>query len=335
MIKVVNDIDSVSNILDIINEHSRIQENRHLNMIDFKLVYEVFKSDFNHIYFVVKYDNNTPVSGLPLIIDKKGTLRFVNDKSTDVYERVGYGFNSVDFKRLTIKIRSDIRIKRVEFKSMSKSEDFIGHMRYFFGSGSMVSSETGLTFLKRVDNQFIGHLNSKRRSELRRILNSYQNMQVELISYPSAFPQRELEALAHTMVTERRRSRNFLSHNELEYVRQLYIQGKAELIIRNDVNSVEAINILLKYNDSHVMFWIDLYKNKKNINLANYIEFIVNYSHSYNRINFGRGIYNYKMKNFEPYTQNLMTLRYSKNPLEIWFYTKYMIREILKQLMRR
>ena len=335
MIKIVNDIDSVSNVIDMMNEHSILQENRYLNLIDFKLVYDIYKSNYVHIYFVVKYDNNKPVSGLPLIIDKEGTLRFVNDKNIDVYEGVGYGFNSIDYKRLTTKIGSDSRIKRVEFKSIAKSEDFIGRMRYFLGSGSMVSSETGLTLLKRVDSQFIGHLKSKDRSELRRILKAYQNMQVELVSHPSAFPQKELETLAHTMVQERRRGRKFLTSQDLEYVRQLFMQGKAELLIRNGVNSVEAINILLKYNDSHVMFWIDLYKSRKNINLSNYIDFIINYSDPYKTINFGRGLYSYKMKNFEPNTENLMTLRYSKKPLEIWFYTKYMIREILKQLLRR
>lgn len=335
MIKVVSDIKNVSDILEILDNHSKSKEKKYLNWLDFKHIYQVYQYDYSAIYLVVKYVKSLPVSGLPLVIDKTGTLRFVNDNNIDVYERVGYGFGFVDFKRLARNVESDGRIKRVELKSMVQSEDFIGHMRYFFGIGSIVSSETACGLLQRSNDQFIGHLRSKQRSELRRIINIHQNVNVELVSYPSAFPQKELEDLVHIMVSEGRRKKDFLTERNVEYLKRLFFQGKAEFLIGRGTNSVEVINILLKYSNSHVMFWVDLYRNKRNINLFNYIEFIFNRSDSYESISFGRGLYSYKMRNFEPHTQNLLTFRYSKRPLSIWFHTRHVLRELTKQLIRR
>ena len=57
------------------------------------------------------------------------------------------------------------------------------------------------------------------------------------------------------------------------------------------------------------MFWIDMFDDSKMINLFNYISFISKKSFNNQiNINFGRGLYRYKIKNFLPNERDLHSI---------------------------
>ena len=74
-----------------------------------------------------------------------------------------------------------------------------------------------------------------------------------------------------------------------------------------------AISLIVK-NNNNFMFWIDLFDSTKRVNIYNYISFIRYITtKSSTSINFGRGIYKYKMINFRPDIANLYALKIYNN----------------------
>ena len=101
-------------------------------------------------------------------------------------------------------------------------------------------------------------------------------------------------------------------------------------------SKVIAISFITKYRSKY-MFWIDIFDSTKRVNIYNYISFIRHVSSiSSVDINFGRGIYKYKLINFRPDISNLYSLEIYKNKIDLIIdYFKIKILYMIKRLYKR
>ncbi|MDA0890647.1 MAG: hypothetical protein O3A52_05805, partial [Bacteroidetes bacterium] len=85
------------------------------------------------------------------------------------------------------------------------------------------------------------------------------------------------------------------------------------------------------------LFWIDMYDNSKMINIYNYISFIERISQENNiKINFGRGVYDYKVTNFKPDIKQLFAFYIFSNKLQLLIFLFVdNIKEILKSIYKK
>ena len=108
-------------------------------------------------------------------------------------------------------------------------------------------------------------------------------------------------------------------------------------IVRN--NNVHAISFILRNNNEY-LFWIDMYDNTKMINIFNYISFIESVSCENSvKINFGRGVYDYKILNFKPDIKQLFAVYLFKNKFQLISFLfieriKNMFKSLYKEIRR-
>ena len=86
-------------------------------------------------------------------------------------------------------------------------------------------------------------------------------------------------------------------------------EGKIILNIVKTNNKINAVSFVIK-DSTQYLTWIDMFDNSKMINIFNYISLItVLSSEDSVIINFGRGVYRYKILNFIPQSKDLFSLQ--------------------------
>ena len=86
-------------------------------------------------------------------------------------------------------------------------------------------------------------------------------------------------------------------------------------------------------------FWIDLFNDINMINIFSYIEYVRTVCNNEDKeftLDFGRGLYNYKLKNFQPNIGQQYTFFYSKSNKKFIFFTfKYALKASLKYFYKK
>ena len=85
------------------------------------------------------------------------------------------------------------------------------------------------------------------------------------------------------------------------------------------------------------LVWIDMYDDSKMINLYNYILAISSLSAEESvKINFGRGSYNYKIKNFLPVEKKLYSMYiFSSKSSELKFFFERRVIKLIKHVYNK
>lgn len=300
--------------------------------------YELFQVSDNSssIYFIIKKNRNIIVGYIPLFINAKGVLKFVYDKHTDFLSEVGNQFDFNDYKKISDEITKNSYIKKIDLDNLHSDAKILHFFRHFFTKGCSVHSYNNHSFLTtEEDGGLLKHLSSSNRSELKRICKKTSSSTFKVFTSPEPFPKKEIEILITKMINNGSRENNFLDKNTLSLLIFLFEKKEMEIFTKSLDSNLVSASFVLKNNCGKRMVWLDLYDDIQYINLSSYIEYI-NYLNAkcIKYINFGRGSYDYKAKNFKPNCENLYNLRYSKSKWDFFFINYYPIKEFIKRIVK-
>jgi len=299
--------------------------------------YELFNNDEDSIYFIIKRDKSIIVGYIPLLVDVKGILKFIYDKHTDFLSEVGLQFDFNDYKKITQEIENNQRIKKIDLDNLHSESKLLHFFKHFFTKGCSVHSYNNHSFITTKEKGgLLKHLSSSNRSELKRICKKTSSSTFNVIMHPESFPKKEIEGLIITMIANGSRENNFLDKKTFNLIEYLYENGEVEIFSKSLNNQLVSASVALKNKVGKRMVWIDLYDDIQYINLSSYIEYIYYLNEKDVRyLNFGRGSYDYKAKNFLPNCENLYNLRYSKSKWDFFFTNYYSIKEFMKRIVKK
>ncbi len=294
--------------------------------------------------FIVAYTKERELSAVfPFWIDKSGTLRFIADTHTDhcgFLIDIPEGSDSyVMFKHVTQRILDAPQCKRIELKNLSQEDRYIGTFMTFFDHKQLLyhsNATSSMSFLPQ-ENFFrcFAHLNAKKKQVIKQMFKHNARFRSRIYSDTDEYPGGKIESLARDMIERRERSEDFFSDQMLSMFKRLYEES---LLVVHEVydedGSTIAINLVVRLKNDTLMFWIDLFKDVKKINVFSNLLFIQRICESKKdpfTLDFGRGIYEYKIKNFQPSIALQYTFFYAK---ENGSFSRYVLQYGMKLILK-
>lgn len=274
----------------------------------------------------------------PTYIDKRGTLRFINDVGTDICNMVyDHDLNLYDvMKEICLYIISQKEVKSISLENLQGDSPILSYFKVFFPN-SIVFSNNEVSFLecRRCDDPIASfkHLTNDKRKKLKKILKHEDEYKFDILSIRNndLFPLASLIKIANLMVKKKIRSEATFENNFWEYVKELYNHGLLEIAIIYDNNNTALSAGLVFVNEQISVRWVILYTEPQ-YNLWNNIMYINVKGKERDYINnFGRGGYDYKMINFKPQISPLYKVIVPNSKSGIL----YSFRNILKYVLNR
>ena len=296
----------------------------------FSWIYDL-QNTKNTLAIVIAYDSDKIKAIFPFYIDKRSRLRFINDLHADFCNFIS--MVDVNFNAVIKVLRYSFKFRYFQLVNLKKESSLLDYSNI---SRCNVISDVDYSVLNLNKGIFPDNCldyKSKQKTEFRRILKLNKDKDYKIIDHTNTvFPKFQIEILRKKMILLGIRDKNFLSNSQLLLIEELYLSGKLVLSVVSKSGNIKAISFLIT-SKSEYLFWIDMYDDSKMINLFNYILAISSLSVKNSvKINFGRGSYNYKIKNFLPLEKNLFSLYiFSSKYIEFKFFFK---RRVI-QLMRR
>lgn len=222
------------------------------------------------------------------------------------------------------------------FLGIKSDSYFIKYFHYFFGKScvSRVGQETIYHKFFEKQNTLYWHLKSKEKSEIKRFKKKTGEM---TITFPTLFPSESIDKLRKSMVTSGRRSSNFLNKKMLSFLQGCFEDGLLEVVVFSNLNKACAINFIFNNNKSKIIF-IDIYDEKSYRNISAYVHLLEYYNNqaTVDSVSFGRGPYQYKIKNFKPSVQPLIDILISNSLLNrVVFLNINWIKTVLKYYAKK
>ena len=291
-------------------------------------------------FIIIAYESSweTPLAICPFMLDSKGCLRFIADAHSDYSDFLiapeikSHKYYEI-MKTIVEAVAKSSKVKTVELKNISQSNKHIAFFSSLLDYKKIIFQSNALSFkkmgAKKSFFENFDYLSSKQRSELKRLYKKHSGFECVIFSTGThKFPKDEIEEIVKEMVSSNLRDKNFLNGTLLGVIESLYNEGV--MIISSLIDKekkIYSMNFILKNKDKSVyLFWIDIYRNLPYLNLSAYLYFIewltLNKKESFT-IDFGRGLYDYKIKNFLPDIELQFTLFYAKNNLG---FIKYLIK---------
>ena len=271
---------------------------------------ELSKNKRNTLCIVLLGNKDMLLAILPLYIDSRKRLRFINDKHADFCD---FLVNDVfDFEVILFEIRKQMlytSVHLINLKEDSFVYDFykktdikIGYIKSFEKYSDLVLSEGNFP-----DNYY--RYKSKNKAVFRRIKRKNNDKSYYLLSKNEVdFPIKEVAVLKERMIKLGLRGSDFLNSNRLLLLEKLFNSDKLLVSMIKGKNEIYALSFILKNADEY-LFWISLYDNIKMIHIYNYILFMEKVSGNNKiKISFGRGAYDYKVTNFKPDVKQLFAI---------------------------
>ncbi|BBG65153.1 hypothetical protein NNO_0450 [Hydrogenimonas sp.] len=281
----------------------------------------------DQLFIIVFFKKNieNPIAIFPLIIDEKNILRFIADIHTDFSKILSTDLDIADMydiSKIFFNLFNNCSCKSIELKNINQDDALINYLQLPFDNKKIFFQSNGYSYLEITpvkDNFFnsFSHLKSKRKSELKRIYKKYSGYTSSILTANTdTFPLDDIKSISNEMTKNGLREETFLDSTLLEIIYVLY--EKDNLIIQTIQNSrgeSVAMNFVLKSPKERYIFWIDIYKNFQYINIFSYITFMKTIIESSDKqiiFDFGRGLYDYKIKNFLPIIKQQYTFFFSK-----------------------
>ncbi len=292
------------------------------------------------LFILVIYRNNPENPSLiaPMMIDKKGTLRFIADGHTDystflMEKNIKISARYEIMKTFKTAIENGEEIRSVEMKNIPQSNKDVPLLFSLLDYKKIIYQNNAVSYLEFVpEKDFMkcfGHMTSKQRSEVKRVFKKNESLHSAwLRAGRDPFPEKEMMGLVACMIDSGSRDRNFLNPTLMKVIRSLY-ENNLMIIheMKDGENKTSCMNLVLKFpkTDTYLL-WIDIYNDTPLINLSSYVSLIKSLCETENetfRIDFGRGLYDYKIKNFLPEIELQYSYYYAKNEtLFLRFLTK-------------
>lgn len=254
----------------------------------------------------------------PGYIDKKGCLRFVNDTHSDMGGCVVTPGANVHyaFKEIAEAIKEDERIKSVWLQKMPGGSAALDALGVFL-KGAVIYRDNAYSWLEseKCDDFIVAQaqLKSKDKADLKAIRRKVEkDCTLEVLGGGAdAYPEGVVKSLVEHMKKENR-SDTFFPKGMLEFTKDIFAAGLADIIILRRAGEVIALNFLLKRGESYLS-WIFLYTDARSSSQM-YVKYLTERAKAGSfSFNFGVGVYDYKIGSFRPKTKLTFALRYHKS----------------------
>jgi len=300
----------------------------------FSWIYDLVKAK-NTLAIVIAYDSDKIKSIFPFYIDKRSRLRFINDLHADFCNPIS--IVDVNFNEVIKVLRYSFKFRYFQLVNLKKESSLLDYSNI---TRCNVISDVDYSVLNLNKGIFPDNCldyKSKQKTEFRRILKLNKDKDYKIIDYTNTvFPKFQIEILREKMILLGTRDKNFLSNSQLLLIEELYLSGKLVLSIVSQRGVVNAISFIIN-SPLEYLVWIDMYDDSKMINLYNYILAISSLSYEESvKINFGRGSYNYKIKNFLPLGKKLFSMYiFSSKYSELKFFFERRVVQLIKRVYNK
>lgn len=331
-------------IIDSIEEFRELKSDWDF-LFDKDKKYSVFQSfDYNYYSWIYEYQdsnsklsiirielNNQICSIFPFYMDERKRIRFINDIHSDFCDCLSNKI--LDFKLIEDVLRVKFMFHHIQLINLKKESKIFSFQN--ISSKSKNSTYSFLTLNKGVFPENFRSYKSKQKTEFRRILKkNIDNKHLIINADNAVFPFTEIKLLRNEMIGLGLRNKSFLPDTQIDLLKQLFDKKHVVLSIVRDNSKFKAVSFIITRFNEH-LFWIDMYDETKMINLFNYINLMSKKSFKNSIIiNFGRGLYNYKISNFLPEKRDLFSvLIFSSKWQEFKFKFENKLIEFLKYLL--
>jgi len=300
----------------------------------FSWIFDLVKAK-NTLAIVIAYDSDEVKAIFSFYIDKRSRVRFINDLHADFCDAVS--IVDVNFNEVIEFLRSSFKICYFQLVNLKKESILLDYSKIDRCSVISDVDYSVLNLNKGVfpDNHL--YYKSKQKTEFRRILKLNKDKDYKIIDYTKTlFPKFQIENLREKMILLGSRDERFLSKSQLLLIEELYLSGKVVLSIVSERGIINAISFIIN-SPSEYLVWIDMYDDSKMINLCNYILAISSLAAEESvKINFGRGSYNYKIKNFLPVEKKLFSMYiFSSKYSDLKFFFERRVIQLIKRVYNK
>ena len=319
------------------NLYEKIEKNSVFQSFEFNYfswIYDLVKAK-NTLAIIVAYDSGNIKAIFPFYIDKRRKLRFINDLHADFCDAIS--IVDINFNEVIEFLKSRFKIVYFQLVNLKKEGNLFD---YSVTNRCSVISDVDYSVMNLdkgvFPNNYLDY-KSKQKTEFRRILKINIAKDHEIIDFTKfAFPRDKIVSLRERMILLGSRDKSFLPNSQLLLIEKLYLNGKVVLSIISENGVINAISFIIN-SPIEYLIWIDMYDDSKMINLCNYILAISSLSSEESvKINFGRGSYNYKIKNFLPVEKKLFSMyiflsKYS----ELKFFFERRVVQLIKRVYNK
>jgi|TARA_B110000091_G_C13700805_1_gene426197 hypothetical protein len=299
----------------------------------FKYCFQSAKINNSQLFVIVLEDNEQIIEVWPCeIINKK--LRFINDRHSDFCDIL----SKTNSYKIVQFIKENSHVKGVYFINLKENSLILNKIKNLSNSVLNQKIDFSALYLERTEN-FPDNFKSfvyRQKRRLKRILKKYSAQHTILTSGNDPFPFNELIILREEMIINGSRKKSFFDDKFLDLCNQLY-QTNNLIISKVKVNDKNSAMSLIFKNNNEYSFWVDLYNDMQMMNLYHNARFIKEITSKESAIfNFGRGIYKYKLQNFNPEVFNLYEFMIFNNVfLKVKFILKENIEFFLKSIYKK
>ena len=281
---------------------------------------ELSKNKLNRLCIISLKNNGLVFAILPLYIDSKRRLRFINDRHADFCDLLSE--QKFEFETILSEIRDKFKFHSVHFINFTKDSFLYKLFKTNHLNNSLVMTHVKYSDITISAGSFpnsVIRYKSKQKTEFRRVKKKNLGKDHYILQKDDDqdFPINEIYKLRERIIKLRLRKDNFLDEGRLLLLRELYNSNRIFISLVKTKGNTHAISFISR-NKNDYLFWIDMYDNSKMINIYNYILFIekISLNNSVN-INFGRGVYDYKIENFKPDIKQLFAVYIYKNKFKL------------------
>ena len=270
--------------------------------------FELSKNALHHLCIVLLKNRSDIFAILPLYIDAKKRLRFINDDHADFCDFISK--EEVSLLKVYNYLKLKLNFKSVRFRNIKhKSNLYISAVQLNM-ENKVVKSISEYSSVNLEEGSFpynVKHYRSHQKHRINKASRKYQDSNsVIFSSNEHHFPKKEILLLRDKMIDLGFRQYDFLTNERLCLIEHLYNSGFLILHVVKHKDKMNSCNIIMRKSPVEFMFWIDLFDESKMINIFSYIRFMQFVSsRSSVAINFGRGRYFYKVSNFAPFFEKL------------------------------
>ncbi|MEE2700025.1 MAG: hypothetical protein VYD71_01505 [Bacteroidota bacterium] len=278
------------------------------------------------------------VAIFPFYVDAKRQLRFINDVHADFCDCISR--EEIDLQQLFSFLKKTsafntihlINIKdNASIKTYFKIDETPNSLLLPFERYAFINLEKGIfpdNYLK---------FKSKQKTEFRRIQKKNNDKKHFILSAETeVLPKSEILVLKEKMIALGFRKKYFLPKSQLTLIEELYNKKLISLSIVRKENKIHALSFVLKKSNEY-LFWIDMFDESKMVNLFNYTSIMSKLS-SENAVcmNLGRGLYNYKIVNFNPKIAQLYAIHIFNSKMQLLiFQSSNKILKFAKSIYKR
>lgn len=276
------------------------------------------------LHIICWYRKQELMAIFPLYLDRKGTLRFINDRHSDFCGPLMMSQASGDFhmcEAFAEHVRDTSEIRRVRLENM-RCDSFQSSLQlqmkssllYSYSRYSLFRVVNGGADKSAVDA--LSQLTVKEKYRLKNIVSKMEKSGVRWKSYDKsagdAWPERVITELTDSMVESGIRKRKYFSPQYLAFVKGVYESGQMMISVTFDGDKPLSCNLYLK-NGEEFIDWMAFYVEPSN-NAWNLLQFLDRFhADGGGVLNFARGIYKYKIHNYRPSVYGLDRFHYSKS----------------------